>query len=130
MIEKYLFVGALYLILLIVLIKLLTKGNFQRLFKKLSTMLDEGVSGIWSATRFIMVTAWALIIGTWAFISLWKMEMQEIPQTIVEILLISAMLKYYQKKAENGSPDSPLTGVKNMISGLTGKKDPQQTEQK
>ncbi len=114
--EKILFVGLVYLLIIVFIVQLSLRGNFQRLFKKLSTMLAEGTTNIWSATRFIMIEAWLLILGVWAFISLWKMALQDIPQSVVYVLLISAGLKYFQKKAENNlPPPNPISAIKQLL---------------
>ena len=100
MILKILFIAVLYLLFGFLVYKLSQKENFQNLLKKMSTMLDENATHLWSATRFIMVMAWALIMGIWAFISLWNMKLEEMPGSVVTILVTSATLKYIQKREE------------------------------
>lgn len=54
-----------------------------------------------SSTRLILITAFLAVILAWTVISIYKMEMQDIPTGILGFLGIVASLKGFQNKIES-----------------------------
>lgn len=97
--------------------KFIKSKHFDPFLKKLSTMLDEGQTKIWSSQRFRFfvtmlmsnIVVWTLYFG----LSLFAEKLVEIPSSLIELYLganaLEGLLKWGQKKEETKQMEAGKT---------------------